>query len=100
MGQIHWCIDSISQKLNQSRGSPLTSQVLERRGMPDLRLIFSPGETWFASKPKSKRCRQPERLGAMPKYGSLKVKSMSSDFTGSIKFDLSIESCQLGHFEC
>jgi hypothetical protein len=94
---IDWCIDNVSQKLSASRGAPVTSDVFEIGGMPELRLIFVPGQTWLANKPNSKRLRN--HLGNMPKHGSLKLKCMSSELPGSFHFFLSVGSCPLGRFE-
>jgi hypothetical protein len=95
--KIDWCIDNLSQKLCRSRGGPVTSDVFEIDGMPELRLIFVPGQAWLASRPNSKRLRSLEN---MPKHGSLKLKCMSSELPASLNFFLSVGSYQLGRFEC
>jgi len=96
--RIDWCIDNLMKKLNASRGGPVTSDIFEVDGMPDLRLIFIPGQTWKASKPNSKRPRGHEAY--MPKLGSLKLKCMSSEPPGALSFFLSVGSYTQGHFEC
>merc|ERR1719145_10213 len=97
---IEWSIDDVLQKLRQNRGSPLTSHIFEIGGMPDLRLMLVPGEPWLAKGgPSSKRARQPRLLETVPAHGALRVKSMTSEFSGSLKFVLSVGSCRQGRFE-
>jgi len=96
--RIDWCIDNLTEKLIASRGGPVTSDIFEVDGMPDLRLIFIPGQTWQASKPNSKRLRVHQ--ANMPKLGSLKLKCMSSEPPGALSFFLSVGSCPQGRFEC
>jgi len=78
----------------------VTSEVFEIEGVPELRLIFIPGQTWQTSKPKFKRPRG--HFGNMPKLGSLKLKCMSSELpgSGSLSFFLSVGSYRQGRFDC
>jgi len=96
--RIDWCIDNLSQKLCRSRGGPVTSHVFEIDGMPELRLIFVPGQTWLESRPNLKLPRG--CTGIKTKHGSLKLKCVGSELPASLSFFLSVGSYQMGRFKC
>jgi len=99
--RIEWCIEDLSKKLFSSRGGHLISDVFEIDGVPDLRLVFVPGEKWVAAKRSSKRSKRiPGHLGNMPEYGALKLKYMGSGCSTGLNFDLYVGTCLQGRFEC
>jgi len=79
MCTVVWQIDNVGSKLRTSRGFPLLSPCFALAGLPDLRLMFAPGEEWLdlAGTAKSRRQKQRRtKSGASDDqtFGMVKVK--------------------------
>jgi hypothetical protein len=94
--RIEWLVGDVSTKLY--RGNNLASHDFEIDGQPDLRLIFVPGETFLGKKSMGKRLKS--HVGKVPKFGALMLKCMTSEFSGSLRFDLFVSSSKQGRYEC
>lgn len=94
--RINWSVGGVSAKLH--RGNNLASHDFANDGLPDLRLIFVPGEIFMAKQSMGKRLKG--NVGNVPKYGALMLKCMASEFSGSLKFDLLVGSSKQGRYEC
>lgn len=88
---VVWRIDSVSSKLRTSRGFPLLSPCFALAGLPDLRLMFAPGEEWLELAGTAMSRRQKQRrtkLGASESqtYGTVRVKAGDADAGSGVQF--------------
>jgi len=88
---VVWRIDSVSSKLRTSRGFPLLSPCFALAGLPDLRLMFAPGEEWLELAGTAMSRRQKQRrtkLGASDSqnFGTVKVKAGDADAGSGVSF--------------
>jgi len=80
---VVWRIDSVGSKLRTSRGFPLLSPVFALAGLPDLRLMFAPGDEWLelpgaavSRKQKSQKQRLTKQaISDSSAFGAVKVKA-------------------------
>jgi len=88
---VVWRIESISSKLRTSRGFPLLSPCFTLAGLPDLRLMFAPGEEWLelAGTAMSRRQKQRRTKVGSPEaqtFGMVKVKAGDADACSGVCF--------------
>jgi len=92
---VVWRIDSVSSKLRTSRGFPLLSPCFTLAGLPDLRLMFAPGEEWLelASTAMSRRQKQRRTKMGSPEeqtFGMVKVKAGDSDACSGVSLRMKV----------
>jgi len=93
---VVWQIDSVSSKLRTSRGFPLLSPCFALAGLPDLRLMFAPGEEWLdlAGTAKSRRQKQRRTKSGAPDdeqtFGMVKVKVGDAEAACGVSFRVKV----------
>merc|ERR1712039_1024835 len=80
-----------SSKLRTSRGFPLLSPCFALAGLPDLRLMFAPGEEWLELAGTAMSRRQKQRrtkVGSQEgqTFGMVKVKAGDADACSGVRF--------------
>jgi len=92
---VAWRIDSVGSKLRTSRGFPLLSPSFTLAGLPDLRLMFAPGDEWLelAGTAASRRQKQ-RRTKVGPQeaqaFGMVKVKAGDTDACSGVHFQVNV----------
>jgi len=93
---VAWRIESVGSKLRTSRGFPLLSPSFTLAGLPELRLMFAPGDEWLelAGTGMSRRQKQ-RRTKAGPSseaqtFGMVKVKAGDADACSGVHFHVDV----------
>jgi len=94
---VTWRIDGVSSKLRTSRGFPLLSPSFVAAGIPDLRLMFAPGEEWLdlagAAMSRKQKQQRKSRSAAVAEglpFGAVKVKASDAENSAGFCFDFDV----------
>jgi len=93
---VTWRIDGVSSKLRTSRGFPLLSASFKGAVVPDLRLMFAPGDEWLdlvgaamSRKQKQRKSRSAVVADGLP-FGAVKVKAGDAENSAGFGFDFDV----------